>query len=812
MIKTLKITILLSLWTAVASAQSSITNAPLYIPSIPNVDSISLPSVVSNVLRKIYNIDLQQKLQTKAKGQNDSTVLRNAIPTNNNQLSNGANYKVNTDSVGLSGFRSIGSANKTRDSLGSLIATNTTDISSRYSSITVLSDSSGITFNKPNGQKDTFQVVIPSVTPTTPAGSPGFVQYNNSGSFGASNLFFYTSNQYLGIGTVVPSEVIHIVKDFATGTYMRIENLNGSAGLQTYAYNGTIASPTATTNGQFIGLWSMRGYGTSLGSAAKAYMGGQATQLWTGSAQGTKLVFATTPNGSTTTTIRQTIDQDGTVIIAGNQTVGGTLSLSGIGGSKQVLQQISTGTTVTSGALDSSFISGIHTQNYNDLRYWGVGGNTGTTSATQYIGTTDSAKFRIKTKGLDAIVIDSNQKTNMYGDLLFSATTFNIGTSSSSRPGSINAQTTFQQGNGQWNVTSGSSSQIGSMTSASVVSPLIKGGSGTTQTLTLQPTTGVGTTGADIIFQVGNNGGTEAMRILNNGNVGIGTSSPTYLLSLGSSGKGFSQYTAQSSNDGVKVVNTSTGATFGVQNLSTSGFSGIEYLGSDGSTKVFTGYNNGTPTGEFRFNNVATSGFITFKIASTDRLTIANSGNIGIGQTSPTAGLHIKAGTATASTAPLKFTTGTILTTAETGAMEYTDPLLYFTPTGTVRGVVNVSKSSRATAQTAANASVFTYTLPATDGSFKVSANVLVTTSSAENFSVTCSYTDEGNTARTQTVPFILLAGTVAGAINFANGAVPYEGAIFRIRCKASTAITIATTGTFTGATYNVEAGVTQIN
>ena len=59
--------------------------------------------------------------------------------------------------------------------------------------------------------------------------------------------------------------------------------------------------------------------------------------------------------------------------------------------------------------------------------------------------------------------------------------------------------------------------------STSVTTPLLIGGTTTTSTITYQPTSGVGTTGADHIFKVGNNGATEAMRILNNANVGIGT-------------------------------------------------------------------------------------------------------------------------------------------------------------------------------------------------------------------------------------------------------------------------------------------------
>jgi len=63
-------------------------------------------------------------------------------------------------------------------------------------------------------------------------------------------------------------------------------------------------------------------------------------------------------------------------------------------------------------------------------------------------------------------------------------------------------------------------------------------------------------------------------------------------------------------------------------------------------------------------------------------------GNVGIGQTAPTAYLHLKAGTATASTAPLKFTSGTKLTTPEAGAMEYDGTNLTFTRTGTTREIV----------------------------------------------------------------------------------------------------------------------------
>jgi hypothetical protein len=58
-----------------------------------------------------------------------------------------------------------------------------------------------------------------------------------------------------------------------------------------------------------------------------------------------------------------------------------------------------------------------------------------------------------------------------------------------------------------------------------ITTPLIIGGTGTTSSLTYKTTSEVGTTGADHIFQVGNNGAKEAMRILNSGNSQFGVPS-----------------------------------------------------------------------------------------------------------------------------------------------------------------------------------------------------------------------------------------------------------------------------------------------
>jgi len=92
-----------------------------------------------------------------------------------------------------------------------------------------------------------------------------------------------------------------------------------------------------------------------------------------------------------------------------------------------------------------------------------------------------------------------------------------------------------------------------------ITTPLIIGGTGTTSPLTYKTTSGVGTTGADHIFLVGNNGATEAMRILNSGFVGVGTASPASKLDVTTNGLG----TTPTDTSGLVLANT-TAATSGV--------------------------------------------------------------------------------------------------------------------------------------------------------------------------------------------------------------------------------------------------------
>ena len=62
-------------------------------------------------------------------------------------------------------------------------------------------------------------------------------------------------------------------------------------------------------------------------------------------------------------------------------------------------------------------------------------------------------------------------------------------------------------------------------------------------------------------------------------------------------------------------------------------------------------------------------------------LSVVDNGRVGLGQGTPTATLHIKAGSATAGTAPIKLTSGALNTTAEAGAIEFLTDAYYGTIT-----------------------------------------------------------------------------------------------------------------------------------
>ena len=203
--------------------------------------------------------------------------------------------------------------------------------------------------------------------------------------------------------------------------------------------------------------------------------------------------------------------------------------------------------------------------------------------------------------------------------------------------------------------------------------------------------------GGNLHFQTGSGSYgtyTTKMIVLKNGNVGIGTTTPGNLLSIvGNSstpgGVAFNVKNSNVSGDTRFSLSSSNNRTLGVQ------VTGDSYVVNQKGAYLFTG--GGLSNMTFMTDGdvgSGGSGYISFAtggytLTTQERMRITSTGNIGIGITSPSAVLHIKAGTATAGTAPIKLTSGTNLTTPENGALEFDGTNLYFT-VGGVRKTVTL--------------------------------------------------------------------------------------------------------------------------
>ncbi|OFZ35253.1 MAG: hypothetical protein A3D17_08605, partial [Bdellovibrionales bacterium RIFCSPHIGHO2_02_FULL_40_15] len=179
----------------------------------------------------------------------------------------------------------------------------------------------------------------------------------------------------------------------------------------------------------------------------------------------------------------------------------------------------------------------------------------------------------------------------------------------------------------------------------SLISPILYGGTGASGNITIDSTSNV-TKGHIILAPT-------------TGNVGIGISSPTKKLHLYST-----------TNNGSDMISETDGSRV------------IKHWFKNASQSYSIG-NSGTVS----YGN---SFVITDETAVVPRLLIDTAGKVGIGETGPTAVLHLKAGTATAATAPLKFNSGVLLATEENGTMEY-DGTDYYLTSGGVRKKVAYS-------------------------------------------------------------------------------------------------------------------------
>jgi hypothetical protein len=125
----------------------------------------------------------------------------------------------------------------------------------------------------------------------------------------------------VGIGTNVPNARLHVV-----GDQIRLDDYGSPCHILGGRANGTSAAPTALNSGDSIAFFGARGYGSTGFSSYKGALNINAAQNWTDTAQGTRLRFLTTPNGTNTVVEKMRLDHDGVLRIY-NEAVQETITL-----------------------------------------------------------------------------------------------------------------------------------------------------------------------------------------------------------------------------------------------------------------------------------------------------------------------------------------------------------------------------------------------------------------------------------------------------------------------------------------------------
>lgn len=397
----------------------------------------------------------------------------------------------------------------------------------------------------------------------TPGGLDTQVQFNSSGSFGASAALTFVSPA-LTIGTQQTTQGQIVFANTAAGAFATtVQSSNSASAAWTLTLPATAgtANYALTTNGSGVSSWSqisltagvtgtlpLANGGTNAnltasnggvvysGASAFAVLSGTATagqMLRSGASGAPSWSTATFP--STATSTGTLLQADGTNWVATTATFPSTATSTGTilraDGTNWVATTATYPTTTTANQLlyssATNTVGGLASANTSALvtNASGVPSFTSGTTANRVLrtnGTTVSFAQVGLTTDVTGVLPVANGGTNASSA---SITAFNniTGYTASGATGTTSTNLVFS-----------TSPNITTPTfTTSATGPLFIGGSGTTSTLTLRSTSNVGTTGADIIFQTGNNGATEAMRILNNGNIGIFNSSPTFAIDIG---------------------------------------------------------------------------------------------------------------------------------------------------------------------------------------------------------------------------------------------------------------------------------------
>ena len=467
------------------------------------------------------------------------------------------------------------------------------------------------------------------------AGASGTYSQNNT------KLFWDNTNNRLGINTGSPQTQLTVVSNTQTttptgtlpsGTDIYIVGANaantritqdaygtGSYGVYTArSARGTAASPTASQSGDILSQFTGRGYGaTAFAAASTGYFQLAAAENFTDTAQGTYASVFTTAIAANSPTEAFRFGPAGQFGIgAGTYGTSGYVLTSGGASTAPTWSQVSLTAGITGILPVANGGTNISSYSVGDILY--ASGST-TLSKLAAVATGNV----LRSGGL--VTAPAWGQVSLTTDVIGTLPIANGGTGLTSTPangaldignGTGFTRTTLTQGtniaitNGAGSISIAVSGTPSFATS--VTTPIVYGGTTASSSLTLQSTSGVGTSDS-ILFKVGNNGATTAMTINTSGNVGIGTSSPSGRMSFGTSA-GFK---------GIQLYDDGSGASgFGITSNTLNVYSG-------GTTIAFG-------TGQTSAGTTLTSGSMYLV-----------SGNVGIGTSSPGNALTIAMGTGT---------------------------------------------------------------------------------------------------------------------------------------------------------------------
>lgn len=515
-----------------------------------------------------------------------------------------------------------------------------------------------------NAQLSGYQPTLTNpITGTGVNGQSAFFTGSTTQSSDA-NYFWDNTNKRLGIGNNVPASILHTVETSTAITRginsdQYSTNTSGSRITMRKA-RGTFASPTTIVTGDLLGSWTASGYeGVNFIDGAKILVTSVGT-IGTNTVPATMALQTASANGAMTTGLL--IDQNQNVSIT-NSVTAGTIVKSG-GTSSQFLK--------ADGSIDANtYLTGNQT-----ITLSGKVTGSGTTSITTSLAASQpditTAANLTSVGTLTTVTIGNGAKTllgsDATGDMYYN--------------GGSGALTRLAD------VVAGSYLRSGGTSTAPVWSTLLLPNSLTTNNILFGSATNTVGSSTNFVWDNTNQMMTITGKITANPTSSqtpgfiIGTNNTTATYGAGTNSNGITAYNYGAGYNnavyyGLQIRNTSSGV------LASGVGAGLLFsVPSDANTFVNTKlscYSITTPSGGDNTTINTAYGFqsaIAGVVA--ERFTMYKD-MFGIGQAVPTAILHIKAGTATANTAPLKFTSGTNLSTTEAGAVEYNGSHLYFT-------------------------------------------------------------------------------------------------------------------------------------